>query len=88
MTEKKTEKKIDYLDEDPPMESQKWICVSFLSPEGIKNCNIRGFHCWLVLFIWIRIEQISNFQGFMTEHKKSHIPKVPVSCINEMNVRW
>ena len=40
---KSTDKKIDYLDEDPPIDSQKWICVSFLSPEAIKNCKLRGF---------------------------------------------
>lgn len=40
---KSTDKKIDYLDEDPPIESQKWICVSFLSPEAVKNCKLRGF---------------------------------------------
>lgn len=36
-------KKVDYLDEDPPIHGQEWICVSFLSPEGVKNCKIRGF---------------------------------------------
>tara|TARA_S200000501_G_C20679888_1_gene680242 strand:- start:177 stop:836 length:660 start_codon:yes stop_codon:yes gene_type:complete len=35
-------KKIDYLDEDEPLRSQKFCCFSFLSPEGIKNCSIRG----------------------------------------------
>lgn len=40
---KSVDKKIDYLDEDPPISGQQWICVSFLSPEGIKNCKIRGF---------------------------------------------
>ena len=36
-------KQIDYLDEDPVIHGQEWICVSFLSPEGVKNCNLRGF---------------------------------------------
>lgn len=40
---KSTDKKIDYLDEDPAIDSQKWICVSFLSPEAVKNCKLRGF---------------------------------------------
>lgn len=35
-------KYIDHLDEDEPIENQLWVCVSFLSPEGIKNCSIRG----------------------------------------------
>jgi len=37
-----TEKKIDYLTEDDPISGQHWVCMSFLSPEGIKNCKIRG----------------------------------------------
>jgi hypothetical protein len=35
--------KIDYLTEDknlPP--NQNWVCISFLSPEGIRNCSVRG----------------------------------------------
>ena len=36
-------KQIDYLTEDDPLSNQKWCCVSFLSPEGVKNCKIRGF---------------------------------------------
>lgn len=35
-------KYIDYLTEDDPIPSQMWVCISFLSPEGIKNCNVRG----------------------------------------------
>ena len=35
-------KEVDHLDEDPPLSNQKWVCVSFLSPEGIKNCKVRG----------------------------------------------
>ena len=38
-----TSKTIDYLDEDPIIHGQEWICVSFLSPEGVKNCKLRGF---------------------------------------------
>lgn len=40
--------KIDNLDEDPLLETKKpvrkqlWACMSFLSPEGVHNCNIRG----------------------------------------------
>ena len=33
---------IDYLTEDAPMPNQKYVCISFVSPEGIKNCNIRS----------------------------------------------
>jgi len=35
-------KYIDYLTEDEPIPGQIWVCISFLSPEGIKNCSIRG----------------------------------------------
>ena len=38
----KTTKYIDYLTEDKPIPGQLWVCVSFLSPEGIKNCSVRG----------------------------------------------
>jgi len=41
MSEKNT-KYIDHLTEDNPISSQKWVCMSFLSPEGIKNCSVRG----------------------------------------------
>jgi len=33
---------IDHLDEDKPLNRQNYFCVSFLSPEGIKNCSMRG----------------------------------------------
>ena len=35
-------KYIDMLDEDPIISGQMYYCVSFLSPEGIKNCSTRG----------------------------------------------
>ena len=35
-------KNIDYLKEDKPIPGQLWVCISFLSPEGIKNCSVRG----------------------------------------------
>lgn len=34
--------KVDNLDEDPQIASQQWVCVSFLSPEGVYNCRVRG----------------------------------------------
>ncbi len=40
--QKKNQKKIDYLDEDDVISSQRFMCISFLSPEGIMNCKIRG----------------------------------------------
>lgn len=41
-TQNSSTKYIDYLTEDPPIPGQLWVCVSFLSPEGIKNCSLRG----------------------------------------------
>lgn len=41
-TKKAGTKYIDYLDEDDPIPGQSWVCISFLSPEGIKNCTTRG----------------------------------------------
>ena len=35
-------KEIDYLTEDEPIQNQLFVCMSFLSPEGIRNCNVRG----------------------------------------------
>jgi len=37
-----TTKYVDHLNEDEPLTGQKWVCISFLSPEGIKNCSVRG----------------------------------------------
>lgn len=37
-----TTKYVDYLTEDTPIPGQLWVCVSFLSPEGVKNCTVRG----------------------------------------------
>jgi hypothetical protein len=34
--------KIDNLDEDPVVESGKYFLVSFVSPEGVMNCKMRG----------------------------------------------
>ena len=36
-----TEVKIDRLEEDDPIPRQNWVCMSFVSPEGIKNTKIR-----------------------------------------------
>lgn len=40
--EDKNYKYIDYLDEDVEIPGQKWVCISFLSPEDVKNCTLRG----------------------------------------------
>jgi len=34
--------KIDNLDEDEPINGQKWVLMSFISPEGVMNCTVRG----------------------------------------------
>ena len=35
-------KKIDHLTEDDPIPGQLFVCLSFISPEGIRNCTTRG----------------------------------------------
>jgi hypothetical protein len=35
-------KYIDCLTEDKPIPGQLWVCLSFLSPEGLKNCSVYG----------------------------------------------
>lgn len=35
-------KYIDQLTEDDPIPNQMWCCISFISPETLKNCNFRG----------------------------------------------
>lgn len=37
-----TTKYIDHLTEDETIKNQLWVCMSFLSPEGIKNCSLRA----------------------------------------------
>lgn len=34
--------KIDYLKEDEPICGQKYVCISFISPEGLRNTTVRG----------------------------------------------
>jgi hypothetical protein len=35
-------REIDFLKEDPALPNQKFVLLSFLSPEGIRNCKVRG----------------------------------------------
>jgi hypothetical protein len=37
-----SKREIDFLKEDPALSNQKYVLLSFLSPEGIKNCKVRG----------------------------------------------
>ena len=37
-----SEVRIDRLEEDEPIPRQNFVCLSFVSPEGIKNCKIRS----------------------------------------------
>jgi len=39
----KSPKNIDYLDEDPIIENQKYCCFSFLSSRNVKNCSRSAF---------------------------------------------
>lgn len=40
--ESKKYKEIDHLTEDPILPSQRFVCISFVSPEGLRNCTLRG----------------------------------------------
>ena len=42
MPQNKETKYVDQLKEDAPIVGQLWACLSFLSPEGIRNCSVRG----------------------------------------------
>jgi hypothetical protein len=35
-------KKIDHLTEDDPIPRQNFVCLSFVSPEGVRNCSMRA----------------------------------------------
>ena len=35
-------KYVDFLTEDAPLANQAYVCLSFISPEGVKNCKTRG----------------------------------------------
>jgi hypothetical protein len=35
-------KYVDYLTEDTPLAGQSYVCLSFISPEGVMNCKTRG----------------------------------------------
>jgi hypothetical protein len=37
-----SKREIDFLKEDPALPNQKFVLLSFLSPEGIRNCKVRG----------------------------------------------
>lgn len=41
-TELQKSKKIDHLREDKPIPGQNFVCISFVSPEGVRNTTIRG----------------------------------------------
>ena len=42
-TQSKSKVEIDYLTEDKPISGQEYGVYSFLSPEGVKGCNVRAF---------------------------------------------
>ena len=36
------EKKITYLTNDDKIRNQEWVCLSFITPELVENCKVRG----------------------------------------------
>jgi hypothetical protein len=56
--------KIDYLTEDKLLKhsvsEQKYVCLSFLDPENVKNCNVRG----------LKVRGVFDDMKSATEHAK------------------
>lgn len=66
--EKKSNKVVDLLDEDRPISGQKFVCISFLSPEKIiKDKNIFNFEKFLNQWeIRKSIEKYNDFLHFLS----------------------
>ena len=61
-------KYIDLLEEDKPISGQKFVCLSFLSPEKIlKNKNIFYFEKFLKYFDFSKsVQKFTNFLNFLS----------------------
>lgn len=57
-------KKVDLLTEDKPIPGQKFCCISFLSPENIKGCTIRGLK---IRGSFDTHEEASNYAKFLRD---------------------
>jgi ribosome biogenesis protein Nip4 len=59
---------VDLLDEDKPMSGQKYVCLSFISPEDhIKNKNLFYFEKFLTNFEFKKtFEKYTQFLNFLS----------------------
>ncbi len=72
---KKTDAKyVDLLDEDQPIAGQKFVCLSFLSPEKeLKNKNLYMFEEFIKQYnVYKSLEKMTQFLNFISY--KYHIP--------------
>ena len=62
---------IDYLVESKPIDGQKLHLISFLTPEGVKNCNIRAYK------VYASCDTEEEFTR-LVEQYKSEDPNFPI----------
>jgi hypothetical protein len=65
--------KIDFLSEDAPLNlqvtKQRYVCISFVSPEGIKNCNLRSLK---IRGVFEEYEQAKNFAANLQKNDPAY----------------
>ena len=60
---------IDCLDEDDPIAGQQYVLLSFVSPEGIMNCKIRGVK---VRGVYDSLEKANKMAAKLNKIDKNH----------------
>jgi Family of unknown function (DUF5832) len=60
---------IDCLDEDDPITGQQYVLLSFISPEGVMNCKIRGVK---VRGVYDSIEKANKMAAKLNKDDKYH----------------
>jgi hypothetical protein len=60
---------IDCLDEDDPITGQQYVLLSFISPEGVMNCKIRGVK---VRGVYDSIEKANKMAAKLNKTDKYH----------------
>lgn len=73
--------KVDYLPVDPPISGQRFVLMSFLSPEGIRNCTTRGIQ---IRGVFDTEEASRKHAEFLVQHyKDNNLPLIDIH-IGEM----
>lgn len=57
-------REIDNLTEDPAIQGQKYVCLSFVSPEGIQGCTIRTLK---IRGVYAKYEQAQERAKYLQE---------------------